>query len=65
MSEEDIEARKRKAERGRLVDTKPPPPREAIPGEENKWYLMMGAQHELDDLGMRSREGTTSDDRSS
>ena len=44
MSREEIEARKKKAARGWLADPAPPP-RQAIPGEENKWYLMMGARH--------------------
>lgn len=45
MSQDEIEARKLKAERGWLVDPPPKPPRTPIPGEENKWYLMMGARH--------------------
>ncbi len=40
MSEDEIEARKKKAERGWLADPPPPPPREYIPGEEHKWRLM-------------------------
>jgi hypothetical protein len=48
MSKEDIEARKKKAERGWLADPAPQPPRQAIPREENKWYLMMGARHLLE-----------------
>lgn len=42
MSEDEIESRKKKAERGWLADP-PPPPREYIPGEEHKWRVMMGA----------------------
>ena len=43
MSRDEIEDRKKKAERGWLADPPPPPPREYIPGEEHKWRLMMGA----------------------
>jgi hypothetical protein len=45
MSDDEIEARKKAAERGWLVDPPPRPPRAMIPGEENKWYLMAGALH--------------------
>ena len=45
MSQDEIEARKEKAVRGWLADPPPKPPRESIPGEENKWFLMMGARH--------------------
>ncbi len=31
------------ARRGWIADPPPPPPRDYIPGEEYKWYLMMGA----------------------
>jgi hypothetical protein len=48
MSKQEIEARKKAAERGWLADPPPRPPREMIPGEENKWYLMMGARHLLE-----------------
>lgn len=41
----EIEARKKKAERGWLVDPPPPPPREYIPGEEHKWRRMTGARY--------------------
>lgn len=44
MSRDEIEARRRRAERGWLADP-PPPPRKAIPGEQNKWFLMRGARH--------------------
>jgi hypothetical protein len=47
MSREEIEARKKKAARGWLADPAPPP-RQAIPGEWNKWYPMMGARHLLE-----------------
>lgn len=47
MSQDESEARKKRAERGWLADPPPQPPRPAIPGEENKWYLMMGARHLL------------------
>ena len=45
MNHNEIEVRKKKAERGWLADPAPPPPQEYIPGEENKWYLMMGARY--------------------
>jgi len=48
MSEEEIEARKKAAERGWLADPPPRPPREMIPGVQNKWYLMMGARNLLE-----------------
>jgi len=48
MSQDEIEARKKRAERGWLADPPPPPPRAYIPGEENTWYLMMGARHVLE-----------------
>jgi hypothetical protein len=48
MSDDEIEARKKAAERGWLADPPPRPPRETIPGEENKWYLMMGARRLLE-----------------
>ena len=44
MSQDEIEARKLRAERGWLADPPPRPPRETIPGEENKWFLMMGSR---------------------
>ena len=34
MSHDEIEARKKRAERGWLKDPPPPPPRAYIPGEE-------------------------------
>ncbi len=34
---------KDRAMRGWLTDSPPPPPRPYIPGEEHKWYKMMGA----------------------
>jgi hypothetical protein len=33
--------------RGWLTDAPPPPPRDYHPGEEHKWYKMMGAAHLL------------------
>ena len=39
MTHNEIEVRKKKAERGWLADPVPPPPRDCISGEENKWYL--------------------------
>ena len=38
---------KERAMRGWLTDSPPPPPRTYIPGEEYKWYKMMGAAHML------------------
>jgi hypothetical protein len=38
---------KDKAMKGWLTDTPPPTPREKTPGEEHKWYKMMGAAHLL------------------
>ena len=48
MRPDEIEARKKKAERGWLGDPPRAPPQAYIPGEENKWYLMMGARHLLE-----------------
>jgi len=48
MTHNESEARKKKAERGWLADPAPPPPREYIPGEEARWYLMMGARNLLE-----------------
>jgi hypothetical protein len=48
MSRDEIETRKKKAERGWLADPPPQLPRQAIPGEWNKWYPMMGARHLLE-----------------
>ena len=48
MNNNEIEVRKKKAERGWLADPAPPPPWEYIPGEEAKWYLMMGARYLLE-----------------
>ena len=55
MSHDEIEARKKKAERGWLADPPPSPPQTYIPGEENKWYLMMGARHLLEQKRERER----------
>ena len=55
MSSDEIEARKKKAERGWLADPPPRPPRETRPGEENKWYLMTGARHLLEQKRERER----------
>ena len=55
VSDDQIEARKKKAERGWLADPPPPPPRAYIPGEENKWFLMMGARDALE--RKRKRQG--------
>ena len=49
--DDEIEARKKKAERGWLADPSPVPPRAYIPGEENKWYKMMGATYLLHKRG--------------
>ena len=57
VSDDEIEARKKKAERGWLADPPPPPPRAYIPGEENKWYLMMGARDVLGRKRKRERRG--------
>ncbi len=48
MIHNESEARKKKAERGWLADPEPQPPREYIPGEGAKWYLMMGARYLLE-----------------
>jgi len=48
MSQDELEVRKKQPGRGWLADPPPPPPRESIPGEENKWYLMMGARYLLE-----------------
>jgi len=47
MSDDETEERKKRAERGWLVDPAPKPPRELTPGEERKWFLMMGARYLL------------------
>jgi hypothetical protein len=57
MSQDEIEAREKRAERGWLADPPPPPPRAYIPGEENKWYLMMGARDALERKRKRERRG--------
>ena len=57
MNPDEIEARTKRAERGWLADPAPPPPREDIPGEENKWYLMMGARNLLELKRERERRG--------
>jgi hypothetical protein len=57
MNHNESEARKKKAERGWLADPAPPPPREYIPGEENKWYLMMGARNLRELKRERERRG--------
>ena len=44
---------KDRAMRGWLSDPPPPPPRTYAPGEEHKWYKMMGA---TDLLPERERE---------
>ena len=55
MSDDEIEARKKKAERGWLADRPRLPPRAYIPGEDNKWYLMMGTRHVLEQKRERER----------
>ena len=57
MNPDEIEARTKRAERGWLADPAPPPPREYIPGEESKWYLMMGARNLLELKRERERRG--------
>jgi hypothetical protein len=48
-AKEQVEAAmaKERAMRGWLTDPPPPPPRDYHPGEEHKWYKMMGAAHLL------------------
>jgi hypothetical protein len=55
MSQDELEARKKKAERGWLADPPSPAPRPYIPGEENKWLLMMGARQLLEQKRERER----------
>ena len=57
MNHNESEVRKKKAERRWLADPAPPPPREYIPGEENKWYLMMGARNLRELKRKRQRRG--------
>ena len=57
MSHDEIAARKKPAERGWLADTPPSPPRAYIPGEENKWFLMMGGRDALERKRKRERRG--------
>jgi hypothetical protein len=45
-AKEREEARQR-AMQGWVTDSPPPPPRTYAPGEEHKWYKMMGAAHLL------------------
>ncbi|HPX37608.1 MAG TPA: hypothetical protein PLH92_07810 [Mycobacterium sp.] len=59
MSADEIEARKKKAERGWLTDPPPPQPdRRYVPGEEHKWYLMTGAHRLLEQKLERERRAT-------
>ena len=46
-SDDEIEVRKKRAERGWITESPPTPPRMLRPGEEKKWYLMMGATNLL------------------
>ena len=57
VSDDEIEARGKKAERGWLADPPPPQPPAYIPGEENKWFLMMGARDALERKRKRERRG--------
>ena len=57
VSDDEIEARGKKAERGWLADPPPLPPRAYIPGEEKKWFLMMGARDALERKRKRERRG--------
>ena len=57
MSQDEIEARKKRAKRGWLADPPPLPPRAYIPGEEKKWFLMMGARDALERKRKRERRG--------
>lgn len=42
MSQEEIEARKKKAERGWIADTPPRPPKPLPPHHIDKWRRMYG-----------------------
>ena len=57
VSDDEIEVRGKKAERGWLADPPPLPPRAYIPGEEKKWFLMMGARDALERKRKRERRG--------
>lgn len=61
MTHNESEARTKKAERGWLADPAPPPPSEGIPGEEIKWYLMMGARYLLELKPERELRGKPSE----
>lgn len=56
MSQDEIEARKKKAERGWLADPAPPPPREYIPGEERQVVPDDGRP---ESTGAETRAGTS------
>ena len=52
---DDIEDRKRRAERGWIAETPPKPASPYRPGQETKWYLMMGARRLLEEKAARER----------
>ena len=57
IDDEQIDRNKLAATRGWLADPPPLPPRAYIPGEENKWFLMMGARDALERKRKRERRG--------
>lgn len=57
MSRDEIEARKKKAERGWLADPPPPPPRWREPHDRvDKWRRMFGQLPPETDMPLRRRE---------
>lgn len=52
---DDIEDRKRRAERGWIAEPPPMPANPYRPGQETKWYLMMGARRLLEEKVARGR----------
>lgn len=52
---EDIEDRKRRAERGWIAQPPTRPASPYQPGQETKWYLMMGARRLLEEKVARER----------
>jgi len=52
---DEVEHRKMRAERGWIADPPPAPPTPYRPGQDTKWYLMMGARRLLTEKIARDR----------
>jgi len=52
---DDIEDRKARAERGWIAEPPPVPASPYRPGQDTKWYLMMGARRLLEEKTARER----------